>query len=172
MGHPNINMENAKRLSDLAVAAHKRNAAIRRAKALEPKPPEPPPLPVVVLPAKEPDVKPEDAYRLQRLNQVRIIVSRLDDALLAATDPMTIEKLSRAGHRYSQVEQMLAGRPNPGSRKPSPERPQRREPPRTGLVTDYTGPLAPCPWDPQQPSVIVKVEPITPPSPPPIDPGI
>ncbi len=64
----------------------------------------------------------EEAYRLKRLSQVRINVSRLDDMLTKASDPMQVDQISRALQRVSEIERQLAGRPMPGSRKPPPER--------------------------------------------------
>lgn len=125
MPTPFYNKDNAKAYSAKGHLTQSRLAAERREQKKTAKtcPPTPQPTQVAIQPMTV--ISDDDAYRLGRLVQVRIIVSRLDDALLHTTDPMEIEKLSRAGHRYSQIEQMLAGRPSPGSRKPAPDRPSR-----------------------------------------------
>ncbi len=68
----------------------------------------------------------DDSYVARRLLRVRGQISKLDDMLEKERDPLKIDKLCSAIARLAELERHLAGRPLPGSRRPSckPERPR------------------------------------------------
>ena len=76
-----------------------------------------------------------DDYISKKLLRVRKQLARLDDLLDEEDEPALIDRLASAIGRLSEIERNLAGRPLPGSRKPAPDRPDRRQS-RTGIMLD------------------------------------
>lgn len=75
----------------------------------------------------------DDAYRLERLTRTRKQLEQLDEQLEGESDPKAVKAIADAIARLSEVERILAGRPLPGSHRPSsPKRskdaPQSYEP--------------------------------------------
>lgn len=66
-----------------------------------------------------------DDYIATKLVRVRQHLARMDDLLESERDPHAIDRLASAMSKLSEIERILAGRPLPGSRKPSAE-PRRR----------------------------------------------
>lgn len=59
-----------------------------------------------------PTVQTSPAYVLQRLARVRAQIDALDAQLFASTDPRAIQAISVAIRNLSEIERVLAGRPN------------------------------------------------------------
>ena len=68
-------------------------------------------------------LEPPDAYVARRLARVRVQLDRLDTMLLAENDAQKLDRLASAQLRVSEQERILAGRPLPGSFKPSHKKP-------------------------------------------------
>lgn len=66
-------------------------------------------------------VEPDDQYRLFRLSRTRTQLLELDEQLSACRDPKLLKSLADAIARLCDVEQRLAMRPLPGSRRPGRE---------------------------------------------------
>lgn len=60
-----------------------------------------------------------DAFLQARLARVRMQLNRLDTLIEIETDPAKIDKLASATARLAEQERQLAGRPLPGSLRPS-----------------------------------------------------
>lgn len=72
---------------------------------------------------------PEAEYRLQRLSRTRAQLEALDKELEGETDTKAIKALCDSIKALSEVERILAGRPLPGSHRPSKaSQPQRSAP--------------------------------------------
>ena len=54
-------------------------------------------------------------------------IDSLSDMLDSETVPQAIDRIAAAIERLSKLEQVLAGRPGPGNRKPAPDRPSKRQ---------------------------------------------
>lgn len=80
------------------------------------------------------DPNSEEGYRLERLIRTRKQLSQLDEQLEGETDPKAVKAICDAIARLAEVERILAGRPLPGSHRPS-NKPSK---PKTGQ--DY-GPV-------------------------------
>lgn len=72
------------------------------------------------LPANAPD----DSYLSERLGTVRKQIAGLDAMIEGAADAQTIDRIASAIARLSELERLYAGRPLPGSRRPSADRPR------------------------------------------------
>ena len=112
--------------AETAVAAAKLSHAptsARFAKPVEAQPtPEPP----------QPATEPADVYTSQVLARVRVQLNLVNSALTNALeqpkpDAQAIDRLASAQMRLAEQERILAGRPLPGSRKPAPDRADRRQ---------------------------------------------
>ncbi len=77
----------------------------------------------IATPIANPTIEPD--FASQRLVRVRQEILRQDEMQKASKDPDEIEKLSRSLKALSEQERILAGRPMPGSLKPS-SKPARR----------------------------------------------
>lgn len=78
-------------------------------------------------PVQRPVNAPEDAYLAERLARVRKQIAMLDAMLEGQTgndviDAATIDRIASSIARLSELERLYAGRPLPGSRRPSAER--------------------------------------------------
>ena len=62
-----------------------------------------------------------------RLERVRLQLDRIDAMMLVEVEPALLDRLASAQARLSEQERILAGRPLPGSRKPAPDRADRRQ---------------------------------------------
>jgi hypothetical protein len=62
-----------------------------------------------------------------RLERVRLQLDRVDKMMMEEDDPQRIDRLASAQMRLAEQERILAGRPLPGSRKPVPDRADRRQ---------------------------------------------
>lgn len=62
--------------------------------------------------------KPDD-YMLRRLTRVRGQLDRLDVMMQTETDPQKLDRLASAQAKLAEQERQLAGRPLPGSLRPS-----------------------------------------------------
>ena len=106
----------------------------------------PPPQPAIPAPIPEPSPATPDTYLSARLVRVRLQLSLIDSAIEreAATnkpDGQRLNWLASAQERLAEQERMLAGRPSPGSLRPSA--PGKR-------ATSAPAPLA-GPWIPPDP---------------------
>ena len=63
-----------------------------------------------------------DPYLAKRLSRVRIQVESLNKLLDTELDPQKIDRLVNAIYRLTELERVIAGRPLPGSYKPTPQR--------------------------------------------------
>lgn len=61
-----------------------------------------------------------EIYREKRLARVRKLLDRIDRLAMVETDPKKSNELAGAALRWSEQERKLAGRPDPGSYRPSP----------------------------------------------------
>jgi hypothetical protein len=79
-----------------------------------------------------------DEFSRARLARVRAQLNRIDDLLEAEVDPQRLDKLASAQSRLAEQERQLAGRPLPGSLRPTAEK-------RPGLFsrTEQTPPPKP-----------------------------
>ena len=68
-----------------------------------------------------------DSYLTERLMRVRKQLDQVDAMMLTEDDPQRLDRLASAQMRLSEQERILAGRPLPGSRKPAPDRADRRQ---------------------------------------------
>ncbi len=68
----------------------------------------------------------DDSYVQRRLYRVREQIEMLSTMLDNEDDPQRIDRLASALARLSETERQLAGRPLPGSLKPSSPRQQRQ----------------------------------------------
>ena len=84
----------------------------------------------VVLPVLEPD----EVYRLSRLKATREALDGLYSDLNGADDPKDQKAICDSIARLSEVERLLAGRPSPGSHRPTPSKPKRTQPGDYGPV--------------------------------------
>jgi hypothetical protein len=98
-----------------SVEARRRNAAEREAAAAQA--PEPP--------LQTPFKDPLDQFSTRRLQRVREQLERLDDMISEETDPQKLDKLASAQSRMAEQERLLAGRPLPGSLRPTESGPRR-----------------------------------------------
>ena len=69
--------------------------------------------------ASVPVVAAVDDYIGKRLGRVRLQIDQLDAMLLAERDPQALDRLAAASARLSEQERILAGRPLPGSHRPT-----------------------------------------------------
>ena len=69
-----------------------------------------------------------DDYQKHRIARVREQLNRIDAMLLAEDDAQQIERLSRAACALSVELRKMLGIPDPGSRRPSSDRPAGRAP--------------------------------------------
>lgn len=72
--------------------------------------------------AQLPANAPEDDYLSERLGTVRKQIAGLDAMIEGAADAQTIDRIASAIARLSELERLYAGRPLPGSRRPSADR--------------------------------------------------
>lgn len=91
-------------------------------------------------PVKSP-VGADDGYVMDRLERVRKQIDQLDSMIQAACsesdiDSAMIDKLTSALSRLSDIEQKLAGRPSPGSLRPTDKPSQSRASLLLGLNPD------------------------------------
>ena len=100
--------------------------------------PEPKPEPKAETPAIAPAVIPEDGFAGKTLARVRKQIESLLDCLSKEDDPQRIDRLASALGRLNEIERQLAGRPMPGSLKPS------SKPARIQVQAEPT-PIAPQP---------------------------
>jgi hypothetical protein len=63
-----------------------------------------------------------DAFVSQTLLRVRKQMHRLDRMISDELDPAKLDRLAAAFGRLSEIEQRLADRPLPGSKRPTPEK--------------------------------------------------
>lgn len=75
--------------------------------------------------AAERPAQEESEYRLFRLTRTREQLLVLDKQLVAETDPKSVKSICDAIARLCDVEQKLAMRPLPGSRRPGREKTER-----------------------------------------------
>lgn len=66
------------------------------------------------------------AYTLERLIRVRKQLDRIDEMMMAESDPQRLDRLASAQARLSEQERTLDGRPLPGSMRPSKATSTRR----------------------------------------------
>jgi hypothetical protein len=81
--------------------------------------PKPEPQPATSLP--EPVRIAQDDFTQRKLARVRVQIERVEDLLTAATEPQAVDRYAAALARLYEIERVLAGRPLPGSRRPSAE---------------------------------------------------
>lgn len=125
---PLITTANARDFAAKSHASARLRKQLREAAEIA-SPPDLQPFPLpTVSPAKP---APVDEYVIKRLIRVRKQLDRIDRMIMAELDPQKIDRLASAQIRLSEQERLLAGRPLPGSRKPSPER--RQDPTPTAL---------------------------------------
>lgn len=79
-------------------------------------------------------VEPDDTYRLNRLKATRDALDGLYSDLNAADDAKDQKAICDSIARLSEVERLLAGRPSPGSHRPSSLKPKRQTPESYGPV--------------------------------------
>lgn len=73
-----------------------------------------------------------DEYLTKRLVRVRKQLSKLDQLIESELDPQKLDRLASAQSRLSEQERILAGRPLPGSHRPT------RNPKQSSTPTDFT----------------------------------
>lgn len=61
----------------------------------------------------------DESYKGERLARVRKQLAKLDSLLEKETDPQKLDRLASAQYRLSEQERILAGRPLPGSHRPT-----------------------------------------------------
>ena len=95
-----------------------------------------------------------------RLERVRLQLDRVDAMMLTEDDPQRLDRLASAQMRLSEQERILAGRPLPGSRKPAPDRADRRQG-RAIVIYDEPLPVVSCASAavPAQPIALPPVQP-------------
>jgi hypothetical protein len=71
--------------------------------------------------AKEPEPLPDtaDPYINARLSRVREQLDRIDVMMTKETDPQKLDRLASAQAKLAEQERQLAGRPLPGSLRPT-----------------------------------------------------
>lgn len=74
--------------------------------------------PAADLPPQQP-LTPPDSYTGDRLSRVRSQLDRLDVMMQTETDPQRLDRLASAQAKLAEQERQLAGRPLPGSLRPS-----------------------------------------------------
>jgi len=123
--------ETAKVMAQRSIEARKRNAAaeIERIAQLEAQAKLAAPL---LAQAVAITCVPDEQYRLLRLARTREQLEQLDKDLEAAEDEKGKKAICDAIARLSDVEQRLAMRPLPGSRRPGRERPAKESPSTAG----------------------------------------
>ncbi len=94
-----------------------------------------------------------DDFASRRLMRVREQLQRLDDLAALAVEPKALKELADATTRLAEQERILAGRPLPGSRRPSAE------------------PKQPRSWIGVQPQALIEVKAQVEPAPKPLDTG-
>ena len=102
----------------LAAAA---SVAARLAKAQRPQesePAVPQPLPTVEV----------DTFTARKIARVREQIDRVEALLDDADEPQAVDRFANALTRLYDLERILAGRPLPGSRRPTEDRAPRRQP--------------------------------------------
>lgn len=65
-----------------------------------------------------PKAKPDD-YMLRRLTRVRGQLDRLDEMMRTEMDPQKLDRIASAQAKLAEQERQLAGRPLPGSLRPT-----------------------------------------------------
>jgi hypothetical protein len=65
-------------------------------------------------------------YLLDRLARVRGQIDHINNLIEDESDPQKLDRLASALYRFSEIERNLAGRPLPGSLKPSAARSRRQ----------------------------------------------
>lgn len=81
--------------------------------------PRPEPTPAIPAPIPLPIAEPDNSFAGRRLMRVREQLERLDRLASEEDDPKQLKALADATTRLSEQERLLAGRPLPGSRRPS-----------------------------------------------------
>lgn len=71
----------------------------------------------LLTPAEEAQIT--SPFQKQRLSRVRAQLNRLDRMMMEETDPSKLDRIASAQARLSEQERLLAGRPSPGSLRPS-----------------------------------------------------
>jgi len=61
-------------------------------------------------------------YVTAQIVRVRAHLTKIDDLMVKAVDPLDIDRLARARGQLSEQERILSGRPLPGARRPGKER--------------------------------------------------
>lgn len=106
--------------------------------------PEPEPQPPAITPASREAVADNlDEFATARLARVRAQLVRLDAMMDREADPKRFKELAEASARLSDQEGWLANRPKPGSRRPAPERGERRQARSTGPAYLSSAPSTP-----------------------------
>ncbi len=119
-----LDTQTAKELAAKSHEARRRNKELREAEQHMPQP--------------EPQIaQPKPDYISDRLARVRTQIDMLSDMLEAEEDPNKLDRLANAISRMSELERQLAGRPLPGSLKPT----QARQAQRSATVE----PIGPAP---------------------------
>ena len=90
-----------------------------------------------------------DTFNARRLLRVRKQLTRLDDLMDQENDPAKLDRLASAQARLSEQERILRGEPLPGSRRPAPDRADRRQ----GRATWTAQPAQPDQPDQPDPSL-------------------
>jgi hypothetical protein len=72
-----------------------------------------------------PRLEPDDAFRQRRLERVRQQLNRLDEMAAKEKNPLTLDRLYSAIAKLAEQERILAGRPLPGSHRPSKQRQEK-----------------------------------------------
>lgn len=71
------------------------------------------------IPAESTRLLPEDPFTRERLFAVRAQLKRLDVMMQTETDPQKLDRIASAQAKLAEQERQLAGRPLPGSLRPS-----------------------------------------------------
>ena len=116
-----ITAENARELQLKGVAKRKEN--VQKLRDLADKPPE-----IIVL-SSSPGTNSTEPFQVETLRRVRKQIEQVQDAMDNALEggkpnPVTIRGLADALARLAEIERQLAGRPLPGSFKPSSKSPR------------------------------------------------
>ena len=69
-----------------------------------------------------------DDFTVRKLARVREQIDSVEKLLDAATEPQAVDRFANALTRLYDLERILAGRPLPGSRRPTEDRAPRRQP--------------------------------------------
>lgn len=112
---PLITPQTAAELAAKSHEARRRNKELREQSDTEPQP----------IPQTEPIAL---DFAAQRLSRVRTQLDRIDALAAEETDPKQLKFLADAAGRLQEQERQLAGRPLPGTLKPSAKPPRRPEP--------------------------------------------